>query len=133
MIISAKDVIRGKTDIVLEAGDTIIVPKTPGEVSVIGAVALNGTVKFKEGKNARYYIKMAGGLTKNADADQIRLVKMNGRVEKISLGYDKISPGDVIIVPKKIERKVDVLAITSTIVSIISGAVTSLYIILRLK
>ena len=133
MIISAKDVIRGKTDIVLEAGDTIIVPKIPGEVSVIGAVALNGTVKFKKGKNARYYIKMAGGLTKNADADQIRLVKMNGRVEKISLGYDKISPGDVIIVPKKIERKVDVLAITSTIVSIISGAVTSLYIILRLK
>jgi len=133
MIISAKDVIRGKTDIVLEAGDTIIVPKIPGEVSVIGAVALNGTVKFKKGKSARYYIKMAGGLTKNADADQIRLVKMNGRVKKISLGYNKISPGDVIIVPKKIERKVDVLAITSTIVSIISGTITSLYIILRLK
>jgi len=132
IIIDLNRVLSGKEDIVMQDGDTVFIPKKPDVVSVIGAVGAGGTIKYVRGKNARYYIERAGGLTKMADKDEIRLVKANGRVMKIGIRYGDISPGDVIVVPQRVRREKNVLRIISEVTSIITSMATTLYILLKL-
>lgn len=132
ILIDIQKVMAGKEDIVMKEGDTVLVPKIPDGVSVIGSIASNGTVKFKPGENVRYYIKQAGGLTHGANVSEIRVIKFNGTVVKASLGYDYVEPGDVIVVPRKVKTEVDLVALFKDIVGIFSGIATTVYILLRL-
>jgi len=132
MIIDLTEIVRGKDDIVMEDGDTIFIPRIPDGVSVVGAVGSNGTVKYYKGKSVKYYINRAGGLTRNADKGEIRLVKPNGKVLKVSFGYNEVRPGDVIIVPQRIEREYDYLSAVKDVAMILSGIATTLYILLKL-
>ncbi len=132
VILDMEAILAGKDDIKMEPGDTIFIPRRPDGVSVTGAVASNGTVKYRKGKSVRYYIKRAGGLTRNADRSEIRLVKPNGRVLKVSLGFNDVSPGDIIVVPQRIKREVNWLASLRDVISILSGVATTVYILLKL-
>ena len=79
----------------------------------------------EKGKTAGYYLHQVGGITQNAEEDQIYVVRANGTVlskaqegsyKLISwdnenalwrgdgFGYTALEPGDTIIVPKKVER-----------------------------
>ena len=134
IIIDIDKVLKGvpEDDIVLEMGDSIHVPKTPTGVTVIGMVASSGTIHWIKGKNVKYYVERAGGYTRNADKSSIRLVRANGKVEKVSSGFGRVEPGDVIIVPQRIKRQTDVFSIIEQTVSILGGLATTVYILLRL-
>lgn len=134
IIIDITKVMRGvpEEDIVLESGDSIHVPKTPTGVTIIGMVASSGTIHWVAGKNVKYYIERAGGYTRNADKSSIRLVRANGKVEKVSAGFHRVEPGDVVIVPQRIKKQTDLFSIVEQTVSILTGMATTIYILLRL-
>jgi len=90
-------------DPVLEDGDTITVPILPRWVMIVGAVYGSGSLIYKEGTSAEEYIQKVGGVTPYANEDQIYVIKPNGVVKQGRDRLDPITPGDVIIIPPKLE------------------------------
>jgi protein involved in polysaccharide export with SLBB domain len=134
IIIDMERVMESKLedDVILEGGDSINIPKTPTGANILGMVASNGTIRWIRGKRISYYIDRAGGLTRNADAGGIRLVKANGKVVKASLRTGSIEQGDAIIVPQRLKKKSDWMSVLSEAVTIVGGLATSLYILLNI-
>lgn len=107
-------------NIVLRAGDRLILPQYTATVKINGAVMYPNTVAFQKGKNAKYYINTAGGFSQNARKNSAYIIYMNGMVGKVSQGA-KIQPGCEIVVPSKISRKMSIaesLSIGTSISSI---------------
>ncbi len=120
-------------NIVLEPGDRIYVPSVPSGISVIGAVGANGTIKFSEGRNVKYYIERAGNFTRQADKKEVRLMRAGGEVisGRGTLGK-RVMLGDVVVVPAKIEKERNWLKTFASAVSATTGILTSVYIISKL-
>ncbi len=108
-------------DIELEDGDSLYIPTDPMTVQVIGSVYSQNTFVYeKDKKEDNYYIDLAGGYTKNADKDNVYILKANGVAMKVSNGFPGLSwnsdrfrweagsgqveSGDTIVVPEKLER-----------------------------
>ncbi|MGE5895051.1 MAG: SLBB domain-containing protein [bacterium] len=107
-------------DIELEDGDSLSIPSDPKTVQVIGSVYNQNAFVFEKGKAYQHYLTLAGGLTGNADEDNIYILKANGialKIEDISTGLawnsDKlrwetggavVASGDTVVVPEKLER-----------------------------
>ena len=87
-------------DPILREGDRIIVPRYDGTVKINGEVLYPNTVRFKEGKNAKYYIDLAGGTTSTAKESRTIIIYMNGMVAKADRKH-KPAPGCQIVVPTK--------------------------------
>ena len=87
-------------DPILREGDRIIVPRYDGTVKINGEVLYPNTVRFKEGKDANYYINLAGGTTSTAKKSQTIIIYMNGMVAKADRKH-KPRPGCQIVVPTK--------------------------------
>ena len=87
-------------DLILREGDRIIVPRYDGTVKINGEVLYPNTVRFKEGKNAKYYIDLAGGTTSTAKESRTIIIYMNGMVAKADRKH-KPAPGCQIVVPTK--------------------------------
>lgn len=85
-------------DVVLRAGDRIIVPEYPSTVKINGEVMYPNTVSFLEGKDLKYYINQAGGWGENAKKSQTYIIYMNGTIAKASR-KNKPKPGCEIVVP----------------------------------
>ena len=62
------------------------------------------TVYFKEGKDADYYIDLAGGTTSTAKKSQTIIIYMNGMVARADRKH-KPRPGCQIVVPTKRQRR----------------------------
>lgn len=94
-------------DFMLEDGDTIFIPKPSGTVSVIGEVFNPATFRLDSDKTrVSDYLEMAGGLKETADKKNIYLTKANGGIisnKKANVLELTMSPGDVVVVPQKIE------------------------------
>jgi protein involved in polysaccharide export with SLBB domain len=94
-------------DFILEDGDSLFVPKKIGTVSVIGEVFNPATFSYEDARSqARYYIEMAGGFKDNASKKNIYIFKANGSVitnKMVNVLESGLSPGDVVVVPQKIE------------------------------
>src|SRR5690606_14012835 len=58
-------------DITVEPGDRLFVPRRPWSVFVSGEVFNAGAQQFADGRTARDYLQVAGGVT--ADADRSRM------------------------------------------------------------
>jgi protein involved in polysaccharide export with SLBB domain len=125
MVIDLEEILAkpfSEKDIQLRAGDHLIVGKKPDYVNVLGEV-YNPTALFAEkGRSVEYYLGSVGGPTKDADRDQIYLVKANGSVASKgqsrffgmevadagkkswgSGGFDSLAmePGDTLMVPRE--------------------------------
>jgi protein involved in polysaccharide export with SLBB domain len=87
-------------DPILREGDRIIVPRYDGTVKINGEVLYPNTVRFKEGKDANYYIDLAGGTTSTAKKSRTIIIYMNGMVAKANSKH-KPKPGCQIVVPTK--------------------------------
>ena len=100
------------SDLVLEDGDTIFIPKKPSTVSVLGAVYNPTALSFDQKQNKlRYYLAMTGGPTENAQENAMYVVQANGTVissKKTAWWSDfentRLNPGDTVLVPEKIIR-----------------------------
>lgn len=110
-------------DIELEEGDSLFIPVKNNVVNVVGAVMAPGSYIYSEKRDYNDYVKASGGYSKYADPDNAFVVKIDGSAQKLSKGFldwnssrsrwelaafgDEIKmlePGDVIVVPEKIER-----------------------------
>ena len=107
-------------DIVLRAGDRIIIPQYNGTVKINGAVMYPNSVGYVEGKNVSYYIDQAGGFASDAKKSNTYILYMNGMLAKV--GHNaKVRPGCEIIVPTKIQSRMslaETLSVGSSAASI---------------
>ena len=95
---------QSDANMVLRAGDRLILPRYTATVKINGAVMYPNVVSFQKGKRASYYINAAGGYAQNARKSGAYVIYMNGMVAKVKAGT-KIEPGCEIVVPNKITRK----------------------------
>ncbi len=95
---------QSDANMVLRAGDRLILPRYTATVKINGAVMYPNVVSFQKGKGASYYINAAGGYAQNARKSGAYVIYMNGMVAKVKAGT-KIEPGCEIVVPNKITRK----------------------------
>jgi polysaccharide biosynthesis/export protein len=101
----------GSVDVVLQDGDTLVVPKRSQEVTVIGEVQNATSHFFKGGLSRDDYIALSGGMTRKADDKRIYVVRANGSVlaSENSRWFGRgsnvaITPGDTVVVPLDTER-----------------------------
>ena len=90
----------GDQDIILRAGDRLVVPEYNGTVRINGNVMYPNTVAFSEGRNYRWYVNQAGGFGNHAKKSRTYILYQNGTVTKAKRG-SRIEPGCEIIVPTK--------------------------------
>ena len=91
---------------VLFDGDSLIIPKNPNTISVLGEVLNPIAFEYSKKTNVRSAINNAGGYLESADKNRVYVIKANGLVEKagrnIFAGNVALSPGDTIVVPRKL-------------------------------
>ncbi|MEO2069363.1 MAG: SLBB domain-containing protein [Desulfurobacteriaceae bacterium] len=135
-------------NILLEDGDQIFIPKKPGSVLVFGEVYNPSALVYRKGLKVRDYIQLAGGFTKDADKENIFVIKADGSVvsssnvgSKVFAWDDKsnriilrssdaildyeLKPGDSIVVPLEVHVPVMWRPLIKDIMQIIyQGAIT---------
>ncbi|HBR22090.1 MAG TPA: hypothetical protein DD713_05915, partial [Nitrospiraceae bacterium] len=69
-------------DIELEEGDTLYIPSTINVVNVAGSTMFQGSFLYSDNLSYKDYIGMSGGYTRNADEDNIFILKVDGSAMK---------------------------------------------------
>lgn len=93
-------------DIPLEEGDSLTVPRSPSSVLVVGNVYNPVAVTYLEGKNADYYLRKVGGMTKGADQKRVYVIKANGEAVSQFARVKRVERGDTIVVPEEFKYRV---------------------------
>lgn len=97
---------QGSINTILFDGDTIIVPKNPNAINVLGEVLNPIAFEYSKKLTITSAINQAGGYQQYADKRRIYVIKANGIVEKanrnIFVRNVGLEPGDTIVVPRKI-------------------------------
>jgi polysaccharide export outer membrane protein len=119
-------------DVSLEPGDLLIVPKPPSAVLVIGSVRNPAAVVYHEGRDVQYYLTQAGGLNKEADKDELYIVKADGSSMAGFLKLRKIEAGDTIVAPAKAEAKVRTMPAVKDVATILGQFALSVGVIVAL-
>ena len=88
-------------DVLLQDGDTLVVPQTPTTVQVVGAVFSARGVVYRPGQSIDYYIQRAGDFTPDAAKDRIEVIHAGGGLIPASKA-GALQPGDLILVPTKV-------------------------------
>ena len=91
------------SDVLLEEGDEIIIPRKTDVVHVSGEVLIPTAVTWEKGLSLKGYLNGAGGLSDRADTDNILIVGLNGDVSHAK--GQSIEPGDRILVMPKFDSK----------------------------
>jgi protein involved in polysaccharide export with SLBB domain len=97
------------SNLILNAGDNIIIPNKKSTVLISGSVMFDTEVPFRKGKNIKYYIKNAGGTAEKGWMKKVYVVHANGSASASGSvfgvrKYPKVFAGSKIIVPEKPER-----------------------------
>ena len=115
--LTALDKLKGSdSDLVVEHGDTLEIPRQAEVVNVMGRVYNPTAVVYNPSNDtAAYYLHKVGGPTEDADEEHIFVVKADGSVmTKDTVGEGlwffgsgdfldtKVGPGDAIVVPEKL-------------------------------
>jgi protein involved in polysaccharide export with SLBB domain len=112
------------SNIILQPGDEINVPKDPKIVYVMGEVGLPSNVPYKKGEGLSYYIENAGGYsTLAADGKEV-VILPNGKTWSRSGWFFMPDPpilsGSTIFVPTYMEQKSDAWPVIRDIITVIS-------------
>ncbi len=144
-------------NILLEDGDRIYIPKRPSSVLVFGEVYNPSALVYIEDFTVKDYLDSAGGLTRDADIENIFVIKADGSVVSSAnvnrditwkgrnypvwgmpqeyssniLDY-KLKPGDAIIVPTKVHVPTMWRPLLRDIIQIIYQGALTIYTITRL-
>ncbi len=81
-------------------GDVLLVPIKPTTVAVVGAVALPSPILWREGQSSDFYIDRAGGPLKDAELDEVMVMRANGELIRADRA-SRVDPGDVVVVPNQ--------------------------------
>lgn len=92
-------------NILLESGDKIFIPKRPLTVRVAGEILSPAALQFRKDKDARDYIREAGGTTYYADDGRSFVIYPDGSAQPLRTSTWQhsavmIPPGSTIIVPR---------------------------------
>jgi protein involved in polysaccharide export with SLBB domain len=99
-----------QSDIILEAGDEIVVSQLKNTITLTGEILKPVSVQYLQNKGFKYYISAAGGFSAKAKKGKSFVVYSNGRSKRAGsfLGlfrtYPKILPGSTVVVPAKPAR-----------------------------
>jgi protein involved in polysaccharide export with SLBB domain len=109
-------------DIELEDGDALYVPPEPTSVLVLGAVR-NGTAILYSNANqsVESYIAQAGGLLREADPEQMYVLRADGTTVSSFVKLHKVEAGDTIVIPISTEPKVRTLPLLRDIATVLAG------------
>ncbi|WP_243317491.1 SLBB domain-containing protein [Geothrix paludis] len=95
----------GLSDVELQDGDEIIIPRASEAAYVVGETASPfATYKVRKGMKVSDLLKLAGGTTRNADTSNIRLLKADGRILDSWIEGKAVEPGDTVLVPQRFRR-----------------------------
>ena len=92
----------------MQDGDKILIVPHPNVVKITGEVNTAGIHKYVQGKRLRYYLRLSGGLTPDADKSNIWVEFPNGDSKKynqLSLLSPKIIDGSAIVIGKQKEEE----------------------------
>ena len=97
-------------DIQMRAGDTLSIPKQPDFVLVSGQVYNATGITYRPGRDARWYLRQAGGVTRDGDKKNIFIVHADGSVVgnqgSVLFGNSvldlRLRPGDSVVVPERV-------------------------------
>ena len=89
-------------NILLQAGDTIYVPKA-AQVYITGSVVRPGPYRYQEGTSLMQALIAAGGVTERGSAKRAKVLRLVGgkRVEVKLKPDDLVQPEDTIVVPER--------------------------------
>ena len=125
----AKDV---SSDLILEPGDNIVIPKRANVIYVFGEVLRPGPQSYNSKFSVLDFIKQAGGFTSSVDKSAVIVVYPNGRSKLIKFGIfssisgnDQILPGSVIYATRDF-KKLNNLKLATTLAPIVSSIAISL-------
>jgi polysaccharide biosynthesis/export protein len=99
-------------DIILEDGDTLIIPKRKQSISVIGEVYVANSHLYENSLDLKDYISLSGGTTVFADESNTYLIKSDGSIVSPShlsgsgffrASKSSLEPGDTIVIPLNIQ------------------------------
>jgi len=90
-------------DVEVREGDEIYVPTLRQTVNVFGQVTNPGYVTYVDKMDYRYYLEKAGGFSKEADRDKVRILK-RGTNAWLKPDDTRLEPGDQIFVSRQIPR-----------------------------
>lgn len=109
-------------DIELEDGDTLHIPPQPRSVLVLGAVRSSTALLFTgAAERPEFYIAQAGGATREADLDQMYILKPDGSTIASFPKVYTVEAGDTIVVPISTEPKYRTLPVLRDIATILTG------------
>ena len=91
-------------NMLLEDGDTIVIPGKTGIVRVGGEVQMAYAAAHRPGMTAEEYILAAGGFTDRADVDRVLVIHANAEVETVDPDIE-VYPGDEILVLPRVDSK----------------------------
>lgn len=101
-----------RDNLILAAGDSVVIPEYNPIIRVTGAVLAPAGVTWQEGRSLRHYVSAAGGYERQADRSRAYVVQPNGKVEPVRRrwfilpdGQPKPEPGAMIVVPMRIKEE----------------------------
>ena len=109
--------------LILEAGDKIIIPSKSSTVSILGEVSYPLTTTYQKNLSLKSYIEKGGGYRDLADRRSVYVISSNGEIKLDNrwLGGVRISPGDTIVVPRRVPKGYANLPLITSITTIISN------------
>lgn len=91
-------------NILLEDGDTVVIPTKTNIVQVAGEVQYAQALMHRPNLRVRDYVRMSGGYTERANASAVIIVRPNAEVALGGMDM-VVHPGDQIMVPPRVDRK----------------------------
>lgn len=93
------------SDVELEDGDLLDVPRRPVSVMVLGSVRNPTAVLFERDEDVQYYVNRAGGISETANEKEMYVLKADGSAITGFLRLRNLHAGDAIIVPPRTQKK----------------------------
>ncbi len=101
---------KSESDLYLNNGDKIYIPEFMQTVKIVGNVHNPFSITYETGKKAKFYINRTGGFDNTAFKRKTYVQYPNGTtaVTKsfIFKSYPKVTPGSIVVVPEKPEKKI---------------------------
>lgn len=139
---AAQEAPGSRQDFVLEAGDSLHVPKYDPTVLVIGrGVAFETRVPYQPGAGLSYYIGQSGGYTETADRDRVSITYQNGQraINQKFLVFRRSPeplPGSTVVVPQLPPHELlpfNTMGFATTAVGLLSSLATLLVVLNQLE
>ncbi len=126
-------------NLILQPGDSIMIPEYEPSVHVMGAVNSPGSVLWKSGEGLDYYVSAAGGTGRYAVPSRISVHYANGEVRTVHRSFLFFSssptpgPGSTVVVPARDPNdKTDLVALFGNVAQTVVSLLTMVLVVSKL-